>query len=304
MNKDDSHTGGQTIRIRDGFPNQRLIVIPQRVRERCRQLPLVESLYVSHIGSFPSAPHHYVKRPQGTVQAILIYCLAGRGVAEIGDGTFAIERGNALVIPPHTPHLYRADEKDPWSIFWIHFRGSKLGETLEWLGTDLGNPLIHAPDIPLMHSLFEEIYACLNYHYSNDGLLAMSSELLRFIARLRMNAVSSSKVLRVEDDRISESIAFMQRHLDLNINLEELARQAGQSVSSYSARFKDKTGESPINFHIQLKMRKACELLDSTDMMIAQIAELLGYEDPAYFSRYFKKIQGCSPLEYRQALKS
>lgn len=50
---------------------------------------------------------------------------------------------------------------------------------------------------------------------------------------------------------------------------------------------------------IQLKIRKACEPLDQTNQSILPIAKQLGYDDPYYFSRLFKKIQGC----YRDSVK-
>jgi len=295
---------GPQVRMADGFANQRLIVVPQRVINRCKELPLVRDLYATHIGSFPIVPGHYVERPDGTPQAILIYCLAGRGFLELDGEGFEAAAGNALVVPPDTPHVYGADDVEPWSIFWIHFQGVKVAEVLDWLEVDGNHAIVNVPDIVLMHKLFENIYACLNYHYSNAGLLAMSTELIRFIGRMKINSVSHMEELRREDDRISETIEFMQGHLDINLSLEQLARQAGQSVSQYSSKFKEKVGESPINFHIHLKMRRACELLDGTDMKVSAIAELLGYKDAAYFSRYFKKFQGCSPLQYREVLKS
>ncbi|RKX40274.1 MAG: AraC family transcriptional regulator, partial [Verrucomicrobia bacterium] len=78
---------------------------------------------------------------------------------------------------------------------------------------------------------------------------------------------------------------------------------AGQSVSHYSKLFKYRTSQSPMACFLQLKIRKACELLDQTDQSVKAIAEGLGYDDPYYFSRLFKKIQGCSPTHYRDSIK-
>ena len=61
--------------------------------------------------------------------------------------------------------------------------------------------------------------------------------------------------------------------------------------------------QSPMAYFIQLKISKACELLDRTQMTMAQIATELGYDDPYYFSRIFKKTQGSSPTAYRASVK-
>lgn len=296
--------GDGVLRVTDGFPNQRMVVLPDRVINRCRNLPLVKELYLTHIGSFPLAPGHYVDRVEGVPQAILIYCLEGSGCLELGGKRFRAERSDAFLIPPGNRHLYYADPENPWSIFWIHFQGNMLAETIGWLDVSENNPVMHVPDTTLMHKLFENVYTCLNYHYSNDGLLLMSSELLRFISQMKIHLSSRSATVRNQTNRINESMEFMQDHLDLNLSLEDIARQAGQSVSSYSKMFRKITGETPIDYHIQLKMRKACEMLDQTKMRVSEISEVLGYSDPCYFSRYFKNFQGCSPLQYRKQTKS
>jgi AraC-like DNA-binding protein len=96
----------------------------------------------------------------------------------------------------------------------------------------------------------------------------------------------------------------MHQHLNMLLTLRELANHAGQSQSHYSRVFKEKTGQSPLNYFIQLKISKACELLSDTDMKINEIAVELGYEDPYYFSRIFKKLQGVAPAVYRDSLGS
>lgn len=298
MNHDFHSTGKD--RIDEGFPNQRLTVLPHTVLERCRILPMVKYLHVTHLGIFPSAPHHYVERKTGVSQAILIYCLEGRGFLELENSCFSIQPGYVAVIPPGTPHIYRADTAEPWSIFWIHFDGVQTDAALASIGVDRQKPLLYVPDFTIMRRAFEEVYACLNYHYSDAGLLAMTSELMRLLSRIKLHYSHPQQERQASEDRIIETIAFMERHLDLSISLEELARRAGLSVPHYSKRFKERTNQSPTACFIQLKIRKACDLLYQTDMSIKEIAEQLGYEDPYYFSRIFKKVQGVSPSTHRK----
>ena len=56
----------------------------------------------------------------------------------------------------------------------------------------------------------------------------------------------------------------------------------------------------PMDYFIQLKMQKACELLYSENMKVKDVAEAIGYEDPFYFSRQFKKHMKVSPLYYKE----
>ena len=133
-------------RIREGFPKQRLVVVPAQVVARCQGLPVVSQLHVTHIGMYPRAPHHYVERPQGAPEAILIYCLSGNGSLEVDDAQHAIEPGQLVVIPPNVPHVYSAHEEVPWSIFWVHFKGALLTDALKSLGVYADRSPLYVPD--------------------------------------------------------------------------------------------------------------------------------------------------------------
>jgi AraC-like DNA-binding protein len=71
-------------------------------------------------------------------------------------------------------------------------------------------------------------------------------------------------------------------------------------VSHYSSLFKKKTGFSPIDYFNHLKIQKACQYLQFTQLRIREIALKVGISDPLYFSRLFTQTMGYSPKEYRQ----
>lgn len=286
-------------RIQEGFPHQRLVALPPQVLARCRALPLVSQLHVTHIGAFPSAPHHYVERKHGLAQTILLYCPEGRGWLELEGRGFGLEPGHIAIIPPNTTHIYHADPTDPWSLFWIHFDGPQCSLVCDSLGVNVNTPLLYVADTNMMRQAFEEVYACLNYNHSDAGLLAMTSELMCLLSRIKLNSSTPHRERQAQEDRIQESIRFMEKHLDMPIPLKDLAARAGQSVPHYSKLFRERTDQSPMAYFIQLKIRKACDLLYQTDLTIREIGEQLGYSDPYYFSRIFKKIQGIAPAKYR-----
>ena len=91
----------------------------------------------------------------------------------------------------------------------------------------------------------------------------------------------------------------MQEHINDNISLIGLSKTYNYSVSRFSNLFKQKTGYAPIDYFLQMKMQKACQLLDFSDRSIKDIAFSMGFEDPYYFSKRFRKIIGVSPRKYR-----
>jgi transcriptional regulator GlxA family with amidase domain len=99
--------------------------------------------------------------------------------------------------------------------------------------------------------------------------------------------------------KIDQSILYMKEHLDRPLQASTLASRANVSLSHYFALFKRRTGATPIDYFIQLRMERACELLKQTPLAIKEIAAALGYEDPFYFSRVFKSVTTVAPREYR-----
>jgi transcriptional regulator len=99
---------------------------------------------------------------------------------------------------------------------------------------------------------------------------------------------------------INAALKYMEENIEKSISLKELADYTGYSVSHFSAIFKNSTGHSPLSYFNLLKINKACELLETTDMKIIQISYKLGIDDSYYFSRLFTKTIGISPKKYRE----
>ncbi len=291
------------IRVREGFPGQRLCVMPPAVLERCRALPVVRDLFVTDIGHYPPAAHHYVARPAGSPGAIAIYCTSGRGWCETASGRWALREGSALFIPPGEAHRYGADEEAPWSICWVHFSGTRSADYLAALGLSPEAPLLHVPDAGLVGGAFEEMYAALDFGYPDDSLLGLSTLLGRWLGLLKRHSRAAQEPARRNEDLILRSIRHMREHLHEPLRLADLAGDAGLSPSHYSWLFRRQVNASPGVYFIRMKMQKACELLDGTRLSVREAAECVGYTDPYHFSRTFKRVQGVSPTAYRQAVK-
>lgn len=99
--------------------------------------------------------------------------------------------------------------------------------------------------------------------------------------------------------KIEESIAYMVRHLDRPLQASTLAAQVDISPSHFFALFKRYVGSTPMDYFIRLRLRRACQLLENTEMSVKAIAYTLGYDDPYYFSRIFKSFNRVAPSKYR-----
>lgn len=291
-------------RIRDGFPGQRMVVLPRPiVRSWLRGNPLIDVI-PSDVGHFPHAKWHFVERTEGVPQAIIIYCADGKGWGQIGDGNaFPILSGHALIIPRDTIHAYGADAELPWTIYWVHVGGPKAAMLLRLLEVDPALPILFPGPDPALASLFEKILSILGRGYSPDSLLQASMALGQLITHFVVNRYRQPNNDAGVDERIERVIDRMHKSLSETLHIDDLASDVHMSRSHFAAVFKRRTGFSVLDFFIRLKMQHACFLLDTTDMPIKAIAADLGFEDPLYFSRAFRRIHDLSPVQYRAIRK-
>lgn len=285
----------------DGFAGQLAIVLPKSVIDICAETPPINSMFITDIGFYPKAQFHYRERPSGVSQNILIYCVDGKGWAQMPDkGIVPIRTGEFLIIPKGTPHRYGADETHPWSIFWMHLKGEQASVIADLMMTESKNHISAVPFDEERIRLFNDMYGALAKGYGLDNLIYVNMTLWRFMVSFIQSEKFTLTHKTVDKDAMSKTIDFMQENLHLSLKLDDLAAHVNISSSHYSALFKKKTGYAPIEYFNHLKIQKACQYLQFTDLRIGEIGQKIGIEDQYYFSRLFSSIMECPPVEYRK----
>ena len=292
------------IRKKDGFNGQKAIVLPDKIIQKCNNILLINNLFLTDVGFYPKAKFHYRYRSTGISQNILIYCVDGEGWLELEGKHVPVLQGQFIVIPENTPHRYGSADKDPWSIYWLHFKGTLSSQFIELMSlgkTKFCRSIAYSDD---RIKLFDNIYRILENGYSDDSLISINLSFWYFLSSLCYPETTlSSNVNKGETDVIDNSIQFMRRNLHKKLSLEELASQSLISTSYYSALFKKKTGYPPLEYFNHIKIQEACQYLQFTNVHIKEVGYKLGINDPYYFSRLFSNIMGESPLEYRKKMR-
>lgn len=279
----------------DGFRDEKYMIVPTESFAEYMAHPLIRAAYLTDVGFFSKAKEHYREREDGADQYILIYCTEGKGIIEVEDQIYRLEKSDAFCIPRNVRHKYYADEKEPWSILWVHFKGDNTNYfPLE------ERKIVH---INSRHSdnrmmvLFNLLFRVLERNYTIGNFIYISQVLSLILSEIyfREKVDESS----VQDRHVTMVIRYMYQHLRENLTLEEISEEVQLSKSYLNAVFKAQTGKSPVEFFIHLKMQEACKLLKSTDYYIYEVSSELGYTDQYYFSRIFKKVVGVSPKDYK-----
>jgi len=287
----------------DGFPGQISFVIPEKILTLVKNNPLIADLYITDTGYYPQARYHFRERPSGSNQFILIYCVDGQGEIRLNETVHTVSGDQFFIIPAGMPHAYRSDENNPWSIYWIHFSGNKAGIYSRFACQPQSIERSKTSRITDRIDLFSEIFRNLDRGFSTETLEYVNQCLPHLLASF--THLSQFRLIKEsgEKDPVAQSINFMLEQLTQKLKLEEIAAETGLSASHYSRLFVNRTGHSPIDYFIQLKIQRACRLLDNSGWMIADVSREMGFDDQFYFSRVFRKVMGMSPAEYRKREK-
>jgi transcriptional regulator GlxA family with amidase domain len=102
------------------------------------------------------------------------------------------------------------------------------------------------------------------------------------------------------DRRIRRAQDWMHENYTLSINLKAVSAQVGMSHRNFIRRFKEATGQTPLNYVHALRVAAAKRLLERGDCSVQEICHAVGYEDAIFFRDLFKRYAGVCPAEYRQ----
>jgi AraC-like DNA-binding protein len=289
-----------TKTIADGFKGEKAIVIPYNIGELQADNDVTRQLHVTHIGYYPSAKYHYRERATGAAECILIYCEKGKGWVECCDERHYLSAHQVFIIPQKEPHAYGSSLQDPWSIYWIHFKGENVHLFRSIIGKVVAINDSATSRYQDRFTLFESMFQNLEMGYSADNLEYITFCLMYFLASVKyLPQYREIKNVKVEDV-IQKSILFMKDNLESRITLTDIAHFVGYSSSHLTTLFMQKTSYSPMEYYNQLRIQRACSYLQFSEMRIKEIAFLLGFYDPFHFSKSFLKEMGIPPREYRR----
>ncbi len=107
-------------------------------------------------------------------------------------------------------------------------------------------------------------------------------------------------MIKNHSDKVYKALAYLEKNYANSKHIHDMAEEFNINADYLSKIFKHATGLTPSEYLINLRLAKAVELLNSTDLSIAEISVKVGFDDPAYFARQFKKTMGLSPSSYKK----
>ena len=252
---------------------------------------------------YPSTSHpsgYFFNWEQGRVlkEFQLNYITEGSGILENEFGKFPVKPGSLIVTFPDVWHRYKPLTKTGWREHYIGFNGPIASQFMLY-------PLF-SPERPVMHvgikeELIDTYYKIFDFvHSEKPGFQQIASgmiiKLLGYLISFEKQKEFSGK--RIAD--IIEDVRFkMRQNVESQLQPELMAKDHCIGYSYFRKMFKKYTGVSPHQYHLELKIMRARELLLTTDKSIKEISFELGFQSIHYFSRLFKNKVGQNPSELR-----
>lgn len=254
-------------------------------------------------GRFKQHQGYRAWRSRGTNDWLLVYTLEGRGRFGHGAGDLVAEAGDAVFLKPHTLHDYGVEAGlEYWHLLWAHFHPRTHWATylqLPEVAPGLLRLHVREPERRRVETRLAEVHALATGGRGRREDFAMNAleETLLVLDTLNPGAN------RTLDPRIAKARTLLHERLAGRVTLAELAEACHLSPSRLSHLFRAETGMTPLQFLEAERLERAKRLLELTPMSVQDVAAEVGFENPFYFTRRFRRYAGRSPRAFRQTVR-
>ncbi len=244
----------------------------------------IAGLALSELGHSRPAPGKRVEICASSCH--LHFITEGKGRFD-GEEIFA---GQGFLVLKGETYREEADREAPFEQYWLNFDGESVGDVLKMAGLSEKTRVFTCRRI---HRIGETLKALFSAKpKASAAFYAAFFEILLLLSYEERSEVRENGTIR----RVTE---YVSSHLGSPIAAGDVAAYAGLSPKYLSRLFKNTTGKTLTGYVTEARLRAACTLLSGTDASIDRIAREVGFRDPLYFSKVFKKAYGVPPKVYR-----
>jgi AraC-like DNA-binding protein len=231
---------------------------------------------------------HYVTRGQGEFESE-------------PSGGKAVDAGNAFLLFPGVWHRYRPIAEAGWDEYWVSFGGDYVARLVEQGFFSPVDPVLTtgSSDV-ILHAYLTFIDRLRSEPTGFERLLAAS--VMEILAGM-LGAVHAHGTDSRNLEGIRQAKLILEEDMTQVPAIEKLAAAVGMSTTHFHRVFRRQTGLSPYQYHLQLRINRAREMLSGSALTVKEISVALGFESAFHFSKIFKKKAGQSPHHFRRSIQ-
>ncbi|MEZ3494955.1 MAG: AraC family transcriptional regulator [Lachnospiraceae bacterium] len=238
------------------------------------------------------------------------YCHYGTGELVIEENQYRFGAGMVSCIPANFLHVTKSDThvRAFWEYLYISpadilkQQGKPMQETRNIIdAVNRSAFFIKVEENPifvtLIRAIFEEMQNKNAYYRECVGGLAYTLlyEIARFNGRGNVQSCGKNNSLQLEN-----AIEYVERNYPNNFKIADLANECHMSETHFRRVFQEKMNMTPVEYVNFVRIKKACELIDKTDISMEDVAEKVGFITPSTFNRNFRRIIGTSPYQWKK----
>ena len=226
----------------------------------------------------------------------LIYIYSGTVFVSDPKVAKPLEAGDVIIFEADRKFNYHNTTGD-LEYYWVHFSGYGVKEVLAQCS--LHTNMVYSPGrCESIYQYFENLFEAFLIRGELFDVIS-ANKLTAILIEIAKYASAEHKDFKRSFGKISQSMIYIHKNIGKPISVEELAEREHMSVSRYRAVFSQITGMPPRQYIILTKLKYACELMRHTEHNIREIGAMVGYDDPRYFCRIYKKYIGTLPSKYK-----
>ena len=259
--------------------------------------------------SQPTEPVHSVYQPA--------FCFVAQGSKRVllGEEVFRYDPGHYLIFTVDLPLVFQVEEASaerPYLGFRLNLDSSLVASVMMESGVEIkkGDASVKAMDVTRtdanMLDAVVRLIRLLDAPVERKVLAPLITReiIYRLLAGGQGARLSHLLASRGDPRRISKAIGHLRENFDQALRIDDIAHELGMSVSGFHHHFKSVTMMSPLQFQKQIRLQEARRLMLGEDLDAASAGFRVGYEDPSYFSREYKKLFGAPPQRDIARLRS
>ena len=249
--------------------------------------------------------HHFTWENGRVLHAFqLVYISHGRGTFECGAQRtrHPIEPGTLFILFPGVWHRYAPDAKTGWTEHWLECTGPAFSRALKIGLLRVDKPVLR---VGMNRDLMDAFELCHRWARRlsparADALAALGLHLLAALESVE----SPDQPPTHADTVIAQAQATIIDRFQERLDIAALAESLSVSYSWLRQHFKQRTGLSPKQFHMQVRLKRAQDLLANTNKSVKEIADILGFDSAYHLSAQFKARMGTAPQLWRRQLRA